>query len=317
MKTSIFLFLILVTAQLTFAQTTPAQPDIIRVDANRAEGFGYPYYLHIPAALRDKSERGKEQTIIVLPNNTGVLDDDLAVHEESVKKQVERSRTAASTLGVIVLSPVFPRPKTDWKIYTHALDRDAMLTYKEEYKRFDEQLIAMIDDARSRLAKEDLKTDKRVFIRGFSASGMFANRFTFLHPDRVKAAVIGSPGGWPIAPAESVEGKTLRYPIGTGDLKLVAGRKLDIKALRKVPLFVFMGDQDDNDSVIFGDSYEEEDRDLIFALFGKTPVERWEKSKKLYADSKLTATFKLYPGVKHTITTDMFNDIIAFLKPLK
>lgn len=321
MKTSIILLLTFISVQLSFAQTapvaTPAPPAIVRVDANPAEGFGYPYYLHVPASLRDPKERGKEQTFIVLPNNTGKIDDDFAVHEENVKKQMERSGAAASELGVVVLMPVFPRPKTDWKIYTHALDRDSMLTYKKEYARLDLQLIAMIDDARARLAKEDLKMDKRVFIRGFSASGMFANRFTFLHPDRVKAAAIGSPGGWPIAPVSEVDGKTLRYPIGTGDMKLVAGRKLDIKALRKVPLLVFLGDQDDNDSVIFGDGYDEEDKDLIFALFGKTPIERWEKSKKLYADNKLKATFKLYPGIKHTVTTAMYNDLVEFLKSHK
>ena len=31
-------------------------------------------------------------------------------------------------LKVAVLMPVFPRPKTDWQIYTHALDRDALMT---------------------------------------------------------------------------------------------------------------------------------------------------------------------------------------------
>ena len=115
--------------------------------------------------------------------------------------------------------PVFPRPATDWKIYTHALDRDAMLTDKKEYARFDLQLVAMIDDARARLKKDKLKFDKSVLMTGFSASGMFANRFVFLHPDRVKAAAIGSPGGWAIAPVANYKEKTLRYPIGTGDFK--------------------------------------------------------------------------------------------------
>ena len=64
--------------------------------------------------------------------------------------------------------------------------------------------------------------------------------------------------------------------------------------MRKVPLFIFLGDKDDNDSVIFGDSYEEEDKTLIFELFGKTPVERWEISKTLYTQAEMNAEFKLY-----------------------
>jgi hypothetical protein len=113
MKTSIILFLIFVSVTFSSAQTAPAPPDIVRVDANPAEGFAYPYYLHVPAALRGAGERGKEQTFIVLPNNTGKIEDDFGVHEENVKKQMERSGRAASELGVVVLMPVFPRPKTD------------------------------------------------------------------------------------------------------------------------------------------------------------------------------------------------------------
>ena len=285
----------------------------VRVEAQPEKGFAYPYYLYVPPELREAQARNERQTILVLPNNTGKIEDDLSVHEADVKKRMATSREVASVLRVAVLMPVFPRPKTDWQIYTHALDRDALITEKKEYRRFDLQLVAMIDDARARLKKENLKFDRRVLINGYSASGMFANRFTFLHPTRVKAAAIGSPGGWAVAPTGEFKEKTLRYPIGTGDFKLVTGEKFDLKNLRKVPLFVFLGDQDDNDSVIFGDSYEEEDKNLIFELFGKTPVERWAISKSLYEQSRLNAEFKLYPNVKHTVTPEMRNDVRAFL----
>ena len=170
----------------------------------------------------------------------------------------------------------------------------------------------MIDNAQARLASEKMKVDKRVCMLGFSASGMFANRFTFLHPKRVKAAVIGSPGGWAIAPVAIFKEKALQYPIGTNDFKSIFGKKFDLKNLRKVPLFMFLGDEDDNDSVVFRDSYEKEDEDLIFALFGKTPVERWDISKKLYQDNRMSSEFRLYPNVKHAITKEMFDDIFAF-----
>ncbi|HEX8368116.1 MAG TPA: hypothetical protein VF604_06215 [Pyrinomonadaceae bacterium] len=288
-----------------------------KIEAAPEKGFAYPYYLYLPPELREARARKERQTILVLPNNTGTLDDALDVHEADVKKRMAMSREVASVLRVMVLMPVFPRPQTDWRIYTHALDRDALINDKKEYRRFDWQLIAMIDDARARLRKENLKFDERVLLNGFSASGMFANRFTFLHPARVKAAAIGSPGGWAIAPASVFKEKTLRYPIGTDDLKAVSGAALDLKNLRKVPLFVFLGDRDENDSVVFGDSYEEEDKNLIFELFGKTPVERWTISKALYEQSGLRAEFRLYPNVKHTVTTEMRDDVRAFLAKYK
>ena len=309
-----FLFFILLAPGISSAQTAAnVSSDIIKIEAKPAEGFAYPYYLYVPKALREETQAGRKMhTMLVIPNNAGKASDDFNVHEEDVKRKFKQNVQIADRLGVALLTPVFPRPQTHWKIYTHALDRDAMTTDKKEFARFDLQLIAMIDDARAKLATEKLNFDRRVLLLGWSASAMFANRFTFLHPKRIKAAIIGSPGGWAIAPVASFEAKTLRYPIGTGDFKIISGAKFDLKSLRKVPLFIFLGDKDENDSVTFRDSYEKEDEDLIFALFGKTPVERWEISKKLYQDNKLNADFRLYPNVKHALTKEIFDDIFAF-----
>ena len=301
------------SAAISQAPTPLTGKDLIRVDADAKSGFGYLYYLYVPPEIRNDSDKRHVQTILVLPNNTGKLDDDFAVHEADVKKRMAGVGAIASALKIAVLMPVFPRPKSDWQIYTHALDRDSMVTDKREYRRLDLQLVAMIDDARARLKKDGLNFDKRILINGFSASGMFANRFTFLHPDRVKAAAIGSPGGWPIAPVEKYKDKTLRYPIGVADLKTVSGKKLDLKSLRKVAIFVFLGDKDTNDSVPFGDSYDDVDRELINPLLGTTPVSRWIISEQLYKDAGLNAEFKLYPDVPHTVSPLMRDDIRAFL----
>ena len=310
-----FLLFILLVPGISSAQTVGnVSSESIKIEAQPDKDFAYPYYLYVPKAMREEVKDAKKtHTILVIPNNAGKTSDDFTVHEADVKRKIKNNSEIADRLKVALLMPVFPRPQTDWQIYTHALDRDVMTTGKKEFARFDLQLAAMIDDARARLAKEKLKFDKPVLMLGWSASAMFVNRFTFLHPKRVKAAVIGSPGGWAIAPVASFKEKTLRYPIGTNDFKSISGEKLDLKSLRKVPLFIFLGDQDDNDSVIFRDSYEKEDEDLILALFGKTPVERWDDSKKLYQDNKLNAEFRLYTNVKHAVTKEILDDILAFL----
>ena len=297
----------------TFAQNAAAETLYERYAANPSKRFSYPYYLYVPPELRTAEARRQVHTLLVLPNNTGKIADDFAVHEADVKRRMGGASAIASALKVAVLMPVFPRPESDWRIYTHALDRDSMITDKKEYRRFDLQLVAMIDDARKRLAEQKLKFDKRVLINGFSAQGMFANRFTFLHPDRVKAAVVGSPGGWPIAPVPRYKNKELRYPIGIADFRQVAGEKIDLRQLRRVPLFIFVGDKDDNDSVVFGDSYDDEDRELILPLFGQKPVDRWETAKSLYREAGLNAEFKLYPGAAHTVNPTMREDVRAFL----
>lgn len=300
-----------ITLLFSFAALAqPTAPDIRKVEADTSKGFSYPYYLYVPP----RSDVGAPRHLLVLPNNTGKGDDDLAVHEANVKRKIAQVPFAFGKLNVPALMPVFPRPGTDWKIYTHALDRDALTTDKKEFSRFDLQLVAMIDDARRRLGDEKIATDSRVLIYGFSAAGMFANRFAFLHPGRVLAAAVGSPGGWPIAPSKEFNAKKLRYPIGISDFETVAGRKLDAERLRNVRFFLFLGDKDENDSVVFGDSYEPEDKELVLANFGKLPVDRWETSKKFYVDARLDAEFKLYPGIEHTITPAIIADVNKFFE---
>jgi len=294
-----------------------AQAGTIKVEAQPDQGFAYPYYLYIPAGLREASAKNKTHSLLVIPNNTGTNDDDLNVHEQNVKQKMFQVGLVFGKLNIPVLMPVFPRPRTDWKIYTHALDRDSFLTEKAEYKRFDLQLIAIIENVRKRFAAENLIIDEQILLYGYSAAGMFVNRFAFLHPTKVSAVASGSPGGWAIAPSEKFKDKTLRYPIGTGDFKKIAGAKIDIKSLEKVKFFIFTGDKDENDSLVFSDGYEEEDKNLVFELFGKTPLDRWEISQKLYADAKLNAEFKLYPNTAHKVTPEMLTDVLTFLEKSK
>lgn len=303
--------MILALPLILLGQAVPAAtPDLRKIEADPARGFSYAYYMVVPRSEAAANVRN----ILVSPNNTGSGSDDLSVHEANVKRRIAQMAFVFRGLNVPILMPVFPRPRTDWKIYTHALDRDSLVTDKRDYARFDLQLIAMIDDARKRLAAEKIPTHERVLLYGFSAAGMFANRFAFLHPGRVLAAAVGSPGGWPIAPIESFRGKQLRYPLGIGDFADVAGKKPDLEALRRVRFLIFLGDKDDNDSVVFGDGYDEQDKDLVFEFFGKTPIARWDISKKLYADAKLEAEFKLYPGIAHTIVPAMIGDITSFFE---
>jgi hypothetical protein len=298
--------------QNTSQATATPLPDVVRIEPQSAKGFLYAYYLYVPPELRSEKGGNAKQTILVLPNNTGKTDDDLAVHDASAKRSAESRRSLASNLKVVLLVPVFPRPKTDGRIYTHALDRDSLLTEKRELRRFDLQLISMIDDARERLRVDGLRLDERVMMYGFSAAAMFTNRFTMIHPDRIKAAAFGSPGGWAMAPVPSWKGKALRYPIGTADFETVLGKKLDLERLKTVPIFLFMGADDTNDSVIYRDSYEQEDQDLIFDLFGKTLIERWLVTEAIYKENVPAATLKLYPNVGHSVTKEIWNDVTAF-----
>jgi len=310
-STAFVLLLVFISAAAAFAQSSSAE--VVKIDAQPSKGFSYAYYLYVPKALRETAEQAKVHSFIVIPNNTGQINDDIAFHEADVKRKISQIGAFLNTLKTPVLMPVFPRPAAHHRLYTHSLDRDTFTTDKAEYKRLDLQLVAMIKDARERLKAEKILTEEKVLLQGHSASGMFVNRFVFLHPRLVKAAIIGAPGGWPTAPVDEYEGKALTFPAGVSDLRTVAGSKFDIREVRKVPLFLVLGEKDTNDAVPMSDAYDERESKLVIELFGKTPVERWAKSEQLYKLAKLNAEFKLYPDTGHQVSKAMRDDMLAFM----
>lgn len=153
---------------------------------------------------------------------------------------------------------------------------------------------------------------ERVLMMGFSASGQFTNRFAILHPERILAAAAGSPGGWPLAPVDRWQGEVLNYNVGIADVGALTGINIDIAELRAVPLFLYMGDADTNDSVPYSDGTDQDQREQVNRLFGTAPVERWPHAEAIYAAAGMNAAFRLYPGVGHTISSRMFDDVADF-----
>jgi hypothetical protein len=180
-------------------------PGLIKPVRAPKRGYHYDAYLWIP------SEYGRDDIhrLLVSPNNSGTADDSLEFHEDKALYSILNNweYRVAQQLNVPHLMPVFPRPRTDWHLYTHSLDSDTMAVPSGKLKRIDLQLLAMIDDARIYLARQHgIALEKQVFLSGFSASGTFVNRFTVLHPDRVCAVACG--GFTPISPSQSADSYT-------------------------------------------------------------------------------------------------------------
>ena len=276
------------------------------VPADPAQGFSWPYYLGIPPAL------SPDAALLVEPNNTGAGSDDLAVHDRAAEALGAGLANYAAEIGVPWLVPVFPRPQTP-PLYTHSLDRDTLLAVAPGLERIDLQLVAMLADARRRLAERDLAVGPRALLDGFSASGAFVHRFAALHPELVQAVATGSGAGWPLAPVAEWDGIPLRYPVGIGDLAALVGAPFAAAAYRRVPLFVYVGDDDENDPVPGWDAV---DRDAVFALTGVSsgPIwPRWPVSQEIHEGAGMSAAeYAIYPGVGHSFSSRMQRDVQAF-----
>jgi hypothetical protein len=276
--------------------------------AEPARGFHWPYFLELPSNIRGSH-------ILVIPNNTGYPSDDLGVHIGKCAREVSspsRYRRLAEELGAPLLMPAFPRPESHPRIYTHALDRDVLTTELTELHRLDLQLLAMVDNALDHLRARGVAMEDTVLMLGFSASGMFVNRFSLLHPRRVLAAAVGSPGGWPLAPVAEWREEVLEYPVGVADLEALSGTPFDAGGFQRVRQFLFLGALDDNDSVPFSDGYDELHSRQIFRLFGAAPVDRWEAARRIYAEADVDAEFHLYDGEGHRLSDAMMADTLRF-----
>jgi len=311
MRRDLFISVILLLTGIPIL-SAQSRDTLIEIAANPGAGFNYPYFLFIPAECHKKSET----YILVEPNNTGVVNDTFSVHENAARNQAKMGplgNQLSHQLQTPFLVPVFPRPEKQWKIYTHMLDRDAMMVSKGPMKRLDLQLVAMIKNAKEKLQKSGYKINEQILMSGYSSSGVFANRFACLHPELIKAYSAGGINGLLMMPFSKWNEEQLDYPIGTADLKKLTGEDFNFDAFTRIHQFLYMGDNDTNDAVKNDDAYSDKERDLIYTAFGKTMLpDRWFACQLQYKVATHNVQFRTYSGVGHEINEDIMRDLIRF-----
>ena len=283
---------------------------IFQVEADPKKGFQYPYLVRIP-----KQYRQQDAHLFVEPNNTGTTDDDFETHEKSAQRLITKSYVTqiADRLQVATLVPIFPRPRSDWQCYVHALDDDTLKATKQKFYRVDLQLKAMIKDAQTLLRSNKFEVADQVIMHGYSASGTFANRFAVLHPELVRACAAGGVNAIPIFPVAEFEETKLNYPIGIADIEQVAGKPFNKDAYDQVSQFIYMGDFDRNDTTLYRDAFSEQQAELVHKLIGKEMPDRWKKVQKIFNQLEIHAQLVTYNATGHEIRDEILGDVVAFL----
>jgi hypothetical protein len=179
----------------------------------------------------------------------------------------------------------------------------------------DLQLLAMVDHARQILSEKGFRIHEEILMTGFSASGTFVNRFTAIHPEKVMAYAAGGVNGLLILPLDELNGEPLPFPVGVNDFQLLFGKPFNAEAFKNTPQFLFMGENDDNDAVLFDDGYDENERKLIFSLLGEEmqPV-RWQKCREIYSDENVAAEIITVMNTGHEQTGFIKNEIVDFFR---
>ncbi len=308
---------------------------LIKVDKKPEEGFHWDYYLYIPKNISSAQSSGYSNHMLVQPNNTGTFTDDIEVHDRAAKKTAEEN-PLAQELGIPIFVPVFSRPRTikdvphkGYMYYTHSLNRQTLSLEVKKYKRLDRQLIAMIEHAQDLLAQRKIQLKDKVFMFGYSAAGTFTNRFITLHPEKVQAIAAGGICSLPTLPVKRIDNKELYYPVGVFDIKELTGSEFNLAAYKKIPQYLFMGNEDTNDTLPYPAPYSEREKEIIKDVFNTEPIpiekqgnkeyaqiliDRFNKAKKFYEQEGIPSQFVLYKGIGHRLTPKIIQDVGNFFK---
>ena len=312
---SIFILSFTILCLFSFAQNPATQTfkndSLLVIKKKPEKGFYNDYILFIPKG----TPLNKKTFLLVEPNNTGKISDSMEIHKNYAIDLASVSsvgNNVSTELKIPLLVPVFPRPASHPLVYTHALDRDVMLEKLPELKRLDLQLLEMISDAKSILTSLNIQVDAKFFMNGFSASATFTNRFSFIHPEKIKALAIGGFNGKLMLPQNKIKKIKLNYPIGTNDFSELFGKNFDIETYRSIPQYIYMGKLDENDAVQFDDAYNENERKIINDNIGNSVQERYLACQKIYNENNISPIFKTYENVGHWTTSEMNLAVIKF-----
>jgi dienelactone hydrolase len=179
----------------------------------------FSYCAYVPrGAVPPSAVPAADAPLIVAVHSTG----------RDLHKTVAPWVETAEALGAIVVAPLFPAGIDD----PNDLHNYKSIAYRGI--RFDLVLLAMIDEAARRWRFDP----RRFLLYGFSGGGQFAHRFAYLHPHRLKAAIIAAPGDI------TVLRDSRPWPAGTGDVDALFGLSINFAELRRLPLRVLVGDRD-------------------------------------------------------------------------
>lgn len=287
------------------------------IEPDPEAGFEYPFYIYAPQQVTTGD--GDAAPVLVEPANSGETTDDMEVHRSAGERLVEGGlpREIADELGSPLVVPVFPRPESDpvdWTHYVHALDDTTMGIEDGPLERVDLQLLRMVERAHEFLDGEGypVRTDG-ILLNGFSASGNFVDRFAVLHPDEVISVTAGGLNGMPLLPLDEFEGRELPFHVGTADVEALTGDPVDRGALDETNQFLYMGAEDENDTVGYDDAWTDDSLEqLALEVYGDDMIsERFPTSQRAYEEAGVSAQFRVYPDAGHT-PAPALRDIVEF-----
>lgn len=124
-----------------------------------------------------------------------------------------------------IFIPILPSPSKDAPYYQQ-LSTDCF----KNAQRPDLDVINALNKAKIILNDGyKIKTNDKIFLNGYSTSGVFAQRFSLIHPELVDAVCIGGASG-----TIPIPNSNLDYPLGTRNFEELFGKKFDTENYKNI-----------------------------------------------------------------------------------
>ena len=283
--------------------------------------IAYDWFTYVPHSI-DKTPASYILMTGLHGNITSLDYDEITDHS---RQKAEGMIGWAETHQFIILVPVVPRgtPPGSNHLYPVAFDLDSFLDSTDPfYRRPDLKINLMIDKLIGDLRNGGYNVHEKVLVEGFSAGGQFSQRYALLHPERTLAIAAGSPGGTLVLPETHYggpDGVPMNYAVGVNDFSSFVGRDFDRETYRLVPQFVYIGDQDTENGIVWegciGEFWTSQAQiDFLNDTFGATDPVRMKNQAEYLRSLGYNITFKLYPGVGHQRAPETMDDMLGFFR---
>lgn len=173
---------------------------------------------------------------VILESNNLESGDFKHILEQGIETGIRLARLTDNKPGVIVV-PLIPSYKD--APYFQQLSRECFeLPITDRNYRIDEQIVRIIEKAKEIVQSErGINLEDKIFLNGYSSSGVFAQRFALLHPELISTACIGGASGSIPIPTEE-----FGYPIGISDYKELTGKEFDMDSYCQIDFTYYVGE---------------------------------------------------------------------------
>ncbi len=264
--------------------------------------YHIPYILAFPEILDENCVLAVEANNLETTDSTALLENGLLTTQSLAKKLEDYNAP--------VLVPILPSAPSKTPYYQQ-LSRECFdLTEDDPYYRLDLQVLNIIQEAKQNLATKT-NLHEKIFLNGYSSSGVFAERFSLLHPEIVEMSCIGGASGSIPVPTSQ-----LGYPLGVKDYEEITGKSFDANGYAQMKLRYYVGeledarktserfDEEGNEAPMHDMSYF--DRSVPQSvgyeqrvLFGKNLLGRSQKQIDLLRDLGMDVTQEVIAGRTH------------------